>query len=160
MKGIVGLVALLGVLFAPSAANAATIKCRIEKPARPSYGSTDELTGPVRISHLVAKNLPRHHTLGGSPCATANRLAWRYEFELTNPEAEAENKGKPQFLETAASNQPGREVGQLEWGIQETGLEEPRCNTYSYTATFTSGRQRVSLHAVEHLNEQEPCRRG
>lgn len=159
MKAIVGLAASLGVLLAAIPANAHTTRCRIERPARPSYGSTEELRGPVRISHLVAKNLPRRHTLGGSPCATANRLAWKYEFELTNPEAEAENKGEPQFLETAASNQPGREVPQLEWGITETGLKEPRCNTYSYTATFTQGRQSVSLHAVEHLNEQEPCRR-
>jgi hypothetical protein len=140
-----------------SSASAATTRCRIEKPARPTYGSPEDVTGPVRISHLVAKNLPRHHTLGGSPCATANRLAWEYEFQLTNPEAEGEHKGPPQVLETAASNQPGREVPRLEWSVEETGLQEPRCNTFSYTVTFTYERQRVSLHAVVRHNASEPC---
>jgi hypothetical protein len=159
MKAILGLAAAAGVLLAPTTASAATTKCRIEKPARPSYGSAEEITGPVKISHLVAKNLPRHHTLGGSPCATANRLAWTYEFEMTNPGAEAENKGRPQDLETAASNQPGHEAPQLVWSIEETGLKEPRCNIYSYTATFSNGRQSVSVRVLLQLNEQPPCHR-
>jgi hypothetical protein len=158
MKVLVGVAAAVGVLLAPTAAGATT-RCRIQKPARPSYGSSEEITGPVKISHLVAKNLPRHHTLGGSPCATANRLAWKYEFEMTNPGAESENKGRPTDLETAASNQPGREAPQLVWSIEETGLKEPRCNTYSYTATFSNGRQSVSVHVLLQLNEQPPCRR-
>jgi hypothetical protein len=160
MKAMMGVATVVGVLVMPAAAGAATTKCRIEKPARPTYGSREDFHGPVRISHLVAKNLPRHHTFGGSPCATANRLAWEYEFQLTNPEAEAESKGLPLTLETAASNQPGREVPRYDWVVEETGLKEPRCNVFSYTATFTEGRQSVSLHAVVHLNFQEPCRRA
>jgi hypothetical protein len=159
MKAMVVVVAVVGFLMASSAASATTTKCRIEKPARPTYGSTEEFWGPVRISHLVAKNLSRHHTPGGSPCATANQLAWEYEFQLTNPEAEAERKGQPpEVLETKASNQRGREVPRLEWVVEETPRKEPRCNTFSYNVTFVQGRQRVSLHAVVQLNFQEPCR--
>ena len=103
----------------------------------------------------MAKDLPRHHTLGGSPCATANRLAWQYESQVTNPEAEAENKGKPQVLETEASAQPGREVPKLAWHVEETGLKEPpgRGTNFSYTATFSDGRQRVSVRVLWHDNE-------
>jgi hypothetical protein len=161
MKAMMGVAAVVGLLIAPSAAGATTTKCRIEKPARPSYGSREDFPGPVRISHLVAKNLPKYHTFGGSPCATASRLAWEYEFQLDNPEVEDENRGMPPtFLETPASNRPGREVPRLHWVVEETGLKEPQCNVLSYTATFTEGRQSVSLHAVVHLNFQPPCHHG
>jgi hypothetical protein len=160
MKAMMGVAAVVGVLIAPSAAGATTTKCRIEKPARPTYGSREDFPGPVKISHLVAKNLPKHHTFGGSPCATANRLAWEYEFELDDPEAQDNRYSlPPTSLETPASNRPGREVPRLHWAVEETGLKE-RCNVLSYTATFTEGRQSVSLHAVVHLILQPPCRHG
>ena len=74
---------------------------------------------------------------------------------MTNPEVEAENKGKPQVLETKASNQPGREVPALTWAIEETGLTEPRGRgtNFSYTATFSRGRERVSVRVLWHDNE-------
>jgi hypothetical protein len=102
--------------------------------------------------HLVAKNLPRDDTLGASPSATANRLAWECEVQLTNPEAEAENKRAPQFLVTDPSNLPGREVPGLVWAVQETGFGEPQRNNITYIAGFTYGRQRVSLRAVLDLS--------
>jgi hypothetical protein len=48
----------------------------------------------------------------------------------------------------------------LHWVVEETGLKESQCNVLSYTATFTEGRQSVSLHAVVHLNFQPPCHPG
>ena len=151
-NGAFGLASALALLVAAATpASAATKHCRIEKPARPAYGTWESGYGTIKISHLVAKNLPQHQTLGGSPCATANWLAYQYEDAVTNPEVQAENKGMPQSLETYATSQAGSEVPKLEWQIAETSLKEERGNHLSYTATFTHGRERVSLHAVRHL---------
>jgi hypothetical protein len=149
MFGLVAAVTL--VAAAATSAGAATKHCRIEKPARPADGTWESGYGTIKISHLAAKDLPQHQTLGGSPCATANWLAYQYEEAVTNPEVQAENKGTPMALETYASNQSGREVPKLEWQIKETSSRELHGHRLSYTATFVHGRERVSLRAVQHL---------
>lgn len=162
MKHRIGLTALIAALIAPSAASAATARCRIEKPARATYGIATQNALEVKIDDLTATNLPKHHTFGGSPCATADRLAWSFEYELWS------KRERPGVLETDPDESLG--VPPLEWfPVYERGSEhyEGEYAVEHLTATFRHGHQRVSLRAQvkSWVGEaegpgEEPCEEG
>lgn len=149
MRAIVGVVSATAVLMAPGAASAATTKCRIEKPARATWGQ-------VEVSDLIVTNLPKHRTLGGSPCATADWLTYDLEGVLRS------GARKPVLFETDDDDRSG--VPPLEWEAtyNEEGYVkwEGDENAEGVSVTFSHGRQRVSVRALiwwreEHGYEQE-----
>lgn len=129
MKVIVGVVSATAVLMAPGAASAATTKCRIEKPARATYGS---LSSTVYLDHLTATDVPQRSE--GPQCALANELAFEFENHVI------EYGEAPGVLETDG----WEERAPVEFFPDGNELDFSECSEERETAIFTHGRQRVS----------------
>jgi hypothetical protein len=134
MKIGVAIAAATAVLTAASGSSAATVRCRIEKPARATYGSP---SSTLYLSDLTATNLPKHRTLGGSPCATANWLAYEFEYEVIHKQQ------APGVLETDEDEPTG--APPLEWEPWSNSFRFLECSEEREIATFVHGHQRVSM---------------
>jgi hypothetical protein len=123
------------VLLCSGVADAQTTHCRIHAPARATYEQA------VSISDLTATNLPKHRTLGGSPCATASWLAYTFEWFMVSGPIVNNPMGLPSTLET--DDDELHRVRPLKWtmrySIPITGCAE------ALTATFAHGHQLVSM---------------
>jgi len=147
----IGVVAAIVVLMVvPSGASAATVRCRIEKPARVTYkGQQGQV---LKLSDLTATNLPQRHTYGGSPCATANAIAWTWEFQVGSQEAEYE----PAPEAIATDDDELTRAPPLTWRIKKSygGEDGPECQRS--TETFRHGHQRVAVRVLEEI-DGKPC---
>lgn len=156
MKAVLAAATMLLLVVLSSVANAATVRCRIEKPASIKWDGGLERVG---ITNLAATNLPKGRGYE-APCASANRLAWEFEYHwgegeapsvLTTPPRQTEDRWQPIPWNVHYKNQGviGR-LGEIE-GVtitaeeEENGVEGPPIE--ALTATFQYGSERVSLWA-------------
>jgi len=108
--------------------------CRVEKPARAHYGA-------VSILSVSEQNLPRRR----SPCATADWVAWGFEYEQV-----AAEDGVPEAEELPATVETDgwHEGPPIEWAASYRWNEQGEGPVELLTAVFTARKhQKVTVRA-------------